>query len=156
MTKNYLLREESSASPIPTATIRSDIDKRTSVEQFFYDWLQRITPFPVCPCDSSQLYCAYLLWCASHGTRPMYRQHLSVFISRQPGWEIVVRKRFDRTIDQVEDIEVSARMVLPPAITLAGFFRPGSDFRRSTYSCGSEWATAGYLAFAAALERATS
>jgi len=31
----------------------------------------------------------------------------------------------------------------------------GADFRRSRFGDEAEWATAGYLAFAAALERAT-
>ena len=124
-----------------------------SAARFFRDWVQGLTDYPVCPCDSAQLYAAYLRWCREDGATPGARNGLSAHIAAQKGWHVKVKRRY--TDLSGERAEKSARMVLPPPIVLETTSLAGADFRRSRFGDEAEWATAGYLAFAAALERAT-
>lgn len=124
-----------------------------SAARFFRDWCQGLTDYPVCPCDSAQLYAAYLRWCREDGATPSARNGLSAHIAVQKGWHVKVKRRY--TDLSGARAEKSARMVLPPPIVLETTSLAGADFRRSRFGDEAEWATAGYLAFAAALERAT-
>lgn len=124
-----------------------------SAARFFRDWVQGLTDYPVCPCDSAQLYAAYLRWCREADAIPGARNSLSAHIAAQKGWHVKVKRRY--TDLSGARAEKSARMVLPPPIVLETTSLAGADFRRSRFGDEAEWATAGYLAFAAALERAT-
>lgn len=122
----------------------------SSAGLFFRDWCQGITVYPVCPCDSAQFYTAYLRWCRESEEIPCARNALSEHVAKQKGWQVKVKRRYtDLTGARVVK---SARMVLPPPIVLETTSLEGADFRRSRFGDEAEWATAGYLAFDAALD----
>lgn len=123
-----------------------------SAARFFSDWCEGLTAYPVCPCDSAQLYAAYLRWCREADAIPCARNGLSAHIAAQKGWQIKVKRRY--TDLGAARSQKSARMVLPPPIVLESASLSGADFRRSRFGDEAEWATAGYLAFASALEPA--
>ncbi len=123
-----------------------------SAARFFRDWCQGLTAYPVCPCDSAQLYAAYLRWCREDGAVPCARNGLSAHVAAQKGWQVKVKRRY--TDLSGSRAEKSARMILPAPIVLESTSREGADFRRSRFRDEAEWATAGYLAFASALEQA--
>lgn len=123
-----------------------------SSARFLRDWFQGLTAYPVCPCDSAQLYAAYLRWCREDGAVPCARNGLSAHVAAQKGWQVKVKRRFTDLSEA--RAEKSARMILPAPIVLESTSREGADFRRSRFRDEAEWATAGYLAFAAALEQA--
>lgn len=124
----------------------------TSLDEFFRDLEHGNTAYPVCPCDAQQLYTAYVRWCQAEKRKPRSRNALVTHAHRENGWALVLRSRY--TDLSGERVEKLARMVLPPPIVLESASVGGADFRRSRFSDEAEWATAGYLAFAAALERA--
>lgn len=122
----------------------------TSAGLFFRDWCQGITVYPVCPCDSAQFFTAYLRWCRESEEIPCARNALSEHVAKQKGWQVKVKRRY--TDLSGARVVKSARMVLPPPIVLETTSLEGADFRRSRFGDEAEWATAGYLAFGAALD----
>lgn len=124
-----------------------------SAARFFRDWVQGLTDYPVCPCDSAQICAAYLRWCREADAIPGARNGLSAHIAAQKGWKVIAKSRFAERSGAREEKRV--RMIIPPPVVIETTCRPGADYRRSRFPSEAEWATAGYLAFADALESAT-
>ena len=144
-----MLAEINAEDDLPQDPPAGPLD-RSSAGLFFRDWCQGITVYPVCPCDSAQFFTAYLRWCRESEEIPCARNALSEHVAKQKGWQVKVKRRYtDLTGARVVK---SARMVLPPPIVLETTSLEGADFRRSRFGDEAEWATAGYLAFDAALD----
>jgi len=109
--------------------------------RFIDDWLDGQTEWPICPCQSSDFYAAYLRWCRTNGeSRPRPSNHFHTAIARQEGWEKNKVRVYDNT--HYTGSTIPKMLTIPPGAVLeaVGHGQPADKTR-------GQWLTDAWITF---------
>ncbi len=122
---------------------------RESVERFLADWQEGdIEGLPFCPCASSDLYGAYLIWCRRSGVKsPRESNQFMGHIEKLAGWNKGHKDRYTDTY--YTGTPVRQRFVIPPETALEAVSnRAGAtDYRKKPEKTQTQWLTDCFFAF---------
>lgn len=116
-----------------------------SDDRFLDEWIAGETAWPFMPCAGTDLYAAYLKWCAASGDRwPRNRAHFLAKVGRKPGWENKLYRIYTKPDPQCTE-QKPVRMLMPPADLLAAR-QPNARYRQGAKT-EVWWRTECYFAF---------
>jgi len=122
-----------------------------NVQRFIRAWLGGDTPYPICPCGSSDLYSAYMRWCRIDGVRnPREANQFCGEIAKMPGWKKEIKERYNDL--HLVGKTVSARFIIPPQEVLTSGAKHGVDYRRKDDQTQAAWLTECFFAFQNAIK----
>ena len=122
-----------------------------NVQRFIRAWLGGDTPYPICPCGSSDLYSAYMRWCRTDGVRnPREANQFCGEIAKMPGWKKEIKERYNDL--HLVGKTVSARFIIPPQEVLTSGAKHGVDYRRKDDQTQAAWLTECFFAFQNAIK----
>ena len=110
--------------------------------RFVAEWIDGDLGLPVCPCLSTDLYAAYLLWCRHNGEKnPRNSAMFSGAVRNMHGW----KKEKERIYESLTSTtQINRAIITPPADLIDQEHRPDPSQKDIA------WRTAGVAAFSAA------
>lgn len=148
---NLPLGDFNEHSKPPLTKAKADVQQlsASSVERFIAAWTAGELPHPLCPCTSAQLYLAYTRYCSANGDRPRPHNHVSGFVGKESGFEIVLRY-----IDQTfSGKAVKTRVVVPPPDLLYSKNPGAVDYRKPPDKKETQWLSDCVAAFGQSLDQ---